>query len=59
MLGFGQNFANNIAAMGEGEQAEQAKEAVAEQPKELNGFAFGWSVFVGWFKSLFSSQKSA
>ena len=56
---FGQNFANNIAAMGEGEQAEQAKEAVAEQPKELNGFAFGWSVFVGWFKSLFSSQKSA
>lgn len=56
---FGKNFANNIAAMGEGEEAEAAKEAVAEQPAELNGFAFGWSVFVAWFKSLFSSQKSA
>ncbi len=56
---FGQNFANNIASMGEGEEAEKAKEAVAEQSAELNGFAFGWSVFIGWLKSLFSSQKTS
>ena len=48
-----------FASMGEGEEAEKAKEAVAEQPAELNGFAFGWSVFVGWLKSLFGSQKTS
>ena len=54
---FGKNFANNIASMGEGEEAEKAREAVAEQPKELNGLAFAWSVFVGWLASLFSGKK--
>jgi carbon monoxide dehydrogenase subunit G len=54
---FGKNFANNIASMGEGEEAEQAREKVAEQPAELNGVGFAWSVFVGWLKSLFSSKK--
>jgi carbon monoxide dehydrogenase subunit G len=56
---FGKNFANNVASMGEGEEAEKAKEAIAEQPAELNGLAFAWSVFVGWLKSLFSSDKKA
>lgn len=54
---FGKNFENNIASMGEGEEAEQAREQIAEQPAELNGIGFAWSVFVGWFKSLFSSKK--
>jgi hypothetical protein len=54
---FGKNFANNIASMGEGEEAEQAREQISEQPAELNGLAFGWSVFVGWLKSLFGSKK--
>jgi len=54
---FGKNFANNVASMGEGEEAETAREKVAEQPAELNGLAFAWSVFVGWLKSLFSSKK--
>ncbi|MEE4245694.1 MAG: SRPBCC family protein [Kangiellaceae bacterium] len=53
---FGKNFANNVAAMGEGEAAEAAKEAVAEQPKEINGLAFAWSLFTGWFASLFGKK---
>jgi hypothetical protein len=43
--------------MGEGEEAEMARDKIAEQPAELNGLAFAWSVFVGWFGSLFSSKK--
>jgi F0F1-type ATP synthase membrane subunit c/vacuolar-type H+-ATPase subunit K len=39
--------------MGEGESAEEAAKVVAEQPKELNGLAFAWSIFVGYLKSLF------
>jgi len=54
---FGKNFSNNVASMGEGEEAQTAREQVAEQPAELNGLSFAWSVFVGWFKSLFSSKK--
>jgi carbon monoxide dehydrogenase subunit G len=54
---FGKNFANNVASMGEGEEAEVAREKVAEQPAELNGISFAWSVFIGWFKSLFGSNK--
>ena len=54
---FGKTFANNVASMGEGEEAEIAREKVAEQPTELNGISFAWSVFVGWFKSLFGSKN--
>ncbi len=56
---FGKNFANNIAAMGDTEEAEQAKEALLEEPKELNGLAFAWSVFVGWIKSLFGKKATS
>jgi len=31
----------------------------AEQPKELNGLAFAWSVFVGFLRSLFGGGKSS
>jgi carbon monoxide dehydrogenase subunit G len=54
---FGKTFANNIASMGEGEEAEIAKEKVAEQPAELNGLGFAWGVLVGWLGSLFGSKK--
>ena len=55
---FGKNFANNVLAMGEGEAAEEAKEELQEQPAELNGFAFAWSVFVGFLRSLFGKKKA-
>jgi carbon monoxide dehydrogenase subunit G len=53
---FGKNFANNVLAMGEGESAEKAAKVVAEQPKELNGLAFGFSIFIGFIKSLFGKK---
>ncbi len=56
---FGKNFANNVMAMGEGEDAEEAREELAEQPKELNGLAFAWSVFIGFLRSLFGGGKSS
>jgi carbon monoxide dehydrogenase subunit G len=56
---FGKNFANNVVAMGEGEVAEEAREELAEQPKELNGLAFAWSVLVGFLRSLFGGGKSS
>lgn len=55
---FGKNFANNTIAMGDDERAEEAKEQLAEQPKELNGLAFAWSIFIGFFKSLFGRKAS-
>jgi carbon monoxide dehydrogenase subunit G len=55
---FGKNFANNVVALGEGEQAEEAREELAEQPKELNGLAFLWSVIVGFLRSLFGQNKA-
>ena len=55
---FGKNFANNVLALGKGETAEQAREQLAEQPRELNGLAFAWSVIVGFFKSLFGGGKA-
>ena len=55
---FGKNFANNVMAMGEGEQAEEARDELAEQPKELNGLAFVWSVIVGLLRSLFGQKKA-
>jgi carbon monoxide dehydrogenase subunit G len=53
---FGANFAEHVAAMGEGQQAEQAREHIAEQPKEINGLKFAWSVFIGWLRSLFGGK---
>ena len=53
---FGANFSDHIAAMGEGEKAEEAREQLAEQPKEINGLRFAWSVFIGWLKSLFGGK---
>jgi carbon monoxide dehydrogenase subunit G len=55
---FGKNFATNVLALGEGETAEEAREQLAEQPRELNGLAFAWSVIVGFFKSLFGGGKA-
>ena len=55
---FGKNFANNVMAMGEGEQAEEAREELTEQPKELNGLAFAWSVIVGFLRGLFGHRKA-
>ena len=53
---FGANFAGHVAAMGEGEEAEAAKEQIAEQPQEINGLKFAWSVFIGWLRSLFGGK---
>ena len=55
---FGKNFANNVLAMGEGEAAAEAKEELAEQPAELNGLAFAWSVFIGFLRSLFRGKSA-
>lgn len=55
---FGKNFANNTVAMGGDERAEKAKEKLAEQPKELNGLAFAWSIFTSMLKSLFGNKAS-
>lgn len=54
---FGANFVNNVIAMGEGEAAEEAAVKAAEQPKELNGLAFAWSLFIGFFKGLFGGKS--
>jgi hypothetical protein len=56
---FGKNFANNVMALGQGEDAEEAREELAEQPKELNGLAFAWSVIKGFLRSLFGGNKSS
>ena len=55
---FGANFVNNVVAMGEGEAAEEAAVKAAEQPKELNGLAFAWSLLLGFFKNLFGGSKA-
>ena len=55
---FGKNFANNVMALGDGAAAEEAKEALSEQPKELNGLAFVWSLIVGFFRNLFGQRKA-
>lgn len=54
---FGENFTNNVLAMGEGAAAQQAAAKAAEQPKELNGLAFVWKLLVGFFKSLFGGKS--
>ena len=53
---FGANFSDHIAAMGEGKEAEEAREHIAEQPQEINGLKFAWSVFIGWLRSLFGGK---
>jgi len=53
---FGKNFINNVIAMGEGVDAEEAAAKVSEQPQELNGLAFLWSVIVSYCKSLFGKK---
>ena len=53
---FGKNFSDHVAAMGKGDQAEAAREQIAEQPKEINGLKFAWSVFIGWLRSLFGGK---
>ena len=55
---FGKNFANNVVAMGQGADAEGAREELAEQPKEVNGLAFVWSVIAGLVRSLFGHKKA-
>jgi carbon monoxide dehydrogenase subunit G len=57
---FGDNFATQVIALGEGAAAEAAASKAAEQPKELNGLALMWAVFIGFLKSLFGGgQKPA
>ena len=46
----------DVAAMGEGQAAEAAREHIAEMPKEINGLRFAWSVFIGWLRSLFGGK---
>lgn len=53
---FGVNFVNNVLAMGEGTVAEEAAAKAAEQPKEINGLAFAWGMFVNFIKSLFGKK---
>lgn len=55
---FGKNFANNVMAMGEGAEADEARESLEEQPKELNGIAFAWSLIVGFIRNLFGQRKA-
>lgn len=55
---FGKNFANNVMALGEGAEADEARDTLAEQPKELNGLAFAWSLLVGLFRSIFGQRKA-
>lgn len=54
---FGANFVNNVLAMGEGEAAEKAAAKAAETPKEINGLAFAWDLFIGMIKGLFGGKK--
>ena len=54
---FGKNFSSNVIALGEGDAAEEAREELAEQPRELNGLAFAWSIIVGFFKGLFGRNR--
>ena len=51
---FGERFANNVVAMGGDAAAKEAAIILDKQPKELNGLAFAWSIFIGFFKKLFS-----
>lgn len=55
---FGENFANRVAATGEGTGAARAAAKATEQPRELNGFALFWGAIVGFIKGLFNRKSS-
>ena len=54
---FADNFANNVIAMGEGSDAEEAAAKVAEAPKELNGVAMVLQLIADFIKKLFSRES--
>ena len=53
---FADNFANNVIAMGEGSEAEQAATKVAEAPTELNGIAMLLQLVADFFRKLFTGD---
>lgn len=55
---FGDNFANQVLAMGEGEEAEAAAEKAAQQPEGLNAFSFLWSMITSSLRKLFGGKSS-
>ena len=54
---FADNFTNNVIAMGEGSDAEEAAAKVAEAPKELNGVAMVLQLIADFIKKLFSRES--
>jgi carbon monoxide dehydrogenase subunit G len=54
---FADNFANNVIAMGEGSDAEEAAAKVAESPKELNGVAMVLQLIADFIKKVFSRES--
>lgn len=58
---FGENLKLEVAARGEGEQAEAAKEQAAErsakQSEGINGLAFVWSMIMNSLRKLFGGNK--
>lgn len=55
---FGDNFANQVLAMGKGEEAEAAAEKAAQQPQGLNAFGFLWSMITNSLRKLFGGKSS-
>ncbi len=53
---FADNFANNVIALGDGADAEEAAAKVAEAPKELNGVAMVLQLIADFFKKIFSKE---
>jgi carbon monoxide dehydrogenase subunit G len=53
---FADNFANNVIALGEGSEAEEAAVRVAEAPKELNGVAMVLQLIADFIKKVFSRE---
>ncbi len=54
---FADNFANNVIAMGEGSDAEEAATKVAEAPTELNGITMLLQLIGDFFKKLFNKES--
>ena len=54
---FGKNFSDNVIALGDDPAAEEAKEQLSSQPKELNALALFWKALVGFFAGLFGSRN--
>jgi carbon monoxide dehydrogenase subunit G len=55
---FGENFANNVLAMGEGDEAKEAAVKAAAQPRELNALSFAWKLLLGFIKGLFGGRQA-